>query len=372
MSVNWTSRTLRSPVSLTPMKPPETAIVPRVASPDATALAGLLTPTQLQDLLTSWSPRTWRAYLYEWRLFKSWCEACRRSTGDADAELVASYLRDTAKNPPPELPRTDGKRRPPPQPRKVAGLERALAAITQFYRLSGRGDLSRNEIVLRAMKAIRRTLRTPQRQAAALRLDDLRKVLDAAPVGIRGDRDRAILLLGFWGGCRRSELAALNLGDVERAAEGVVLHIRESKTNKTGDDEEKVYARAAEAVLCPVRALEAWLVRRGEAADTEPLFVELRGAKRHETRMSDRAIQRLIARYTSTVGLEGRYTGHSLRAGVVTEGAHRGLTDRQIMAVTGHKSAEMVGRYTRKAKRFEGNIVSALLGDADGGPDDED
>ena len=336
-----------------------TAIVPLENA--ITVLSEVLSHEQLV-LMASRSPSTWKAYAYEWRLFRAWCETRKLEPLNATSNDVSEYLMSSAKDGPPNIERKDGKRRSEPTPRKRAGIERALAALSQIFQLAGKENPTKAIIVRTTIKAIARLFREPQRRASAVRLDDLRKLYSVLPNGMRGYRDWACLTLGFWGGCRRSEIVGLDLEDVVLSKEGMVLRLKETKTTKTGEPEEKFYARAIDTLLCPVIALEEWLAAHPRDKKDEPLFVELRRNKPTPNRMSDMAIYRLIGRYAKLAGLEGRFTGHSLRAGIVTEGVLHGLSDRQIMQVTGHKSPQMIGTYTRRLKSFDNNVVNALLG----------
>ncbi|WP_165356834.1 site-specific integrase [Nocardioides zhouii] len=174
-----------------------------------------------------------------------------------------------------------------------------------------------------------------------------------------GSRDRAILLVGFAGALRRSELVALRVDDVEWRDEGAVLHIRRSKADQEAAGREVALPRGKDEQSCPVDALRSWLaegdISRGQ------LF---RSVDRHGNvgeQLSDRAIVLVIRRAATAAGLDpDKYSGHSLRAGFATTAAAHGASERRIAVQTGHRSMEVLRGYIRHATVFTDNAVNDL------------
>jgi integrase len=206
------------------------------------------------------------------------------------------------------------------------------------------------------MAGIRRVKSTAPRQKKPVLVADLARMLAALPGDLGGVRDRALLLVGFAGAFRRSELVALDWADVEFAKEGLVLRIRRSKTDPEGQGR-KIAIPYGRSDLCPVRALAAW--RDQAAGDAGPVF---RPVDRHgnvgRTRLSDRAVARVVQRACRSCGMEGEeFAGHSLRAGFATAAAAGGASERAIMRQTGHRSLPTLRRYIREGSLFTENAV---------------
>ena len=215
------------------------------------------------------------------------------------------------------------------------------------------------------LKGIRRTHGTAQPGKRALLTADLLQVLAHLDTGLLGCRDRALLLTGFSGGLRRSELAALDLEDVTWVAEGAVLTLRRSKTDQQGRGRQVAIPRGSHPATCPIAALKAWL----EAAriTSGPLF---RAVDRHGRAGVDGlhadSVGTIIKRAVSRAGFEAEgFAGHSLRAGFATQAARNGATVFDIMRQTGHRSVQTVARYVREAQIFHdsrGSKARALSG----------
>jgi integrase len=205
------------------------------------------------------------------------------------------------------------------------------------------------------MRGVRREHGTAQRQAAPLLREDLFVVLGAMGDRLKDLRDRALLLVGFAGGLRRSELAAIDLIDFERVREGIILTIRRSKTDQDGVGR-KIGIPFGRTIQCPVRALERWLsIARIESG---PVF---RPVDRHQhisaSRLSGEAVSLIVRDRMATAGFEPTgYSGHSLRAGFATS-----ATRAKIRQQTGHASDAMLSRYVREGELFRGNAAGILL-----------
>lgn len=245
----------------------------------------------------------------------------------------------------------------------VATLQHRLIAIHQVHSDRGFESPVKDRLVKRTMQGIRRTFGVAQRRVRALVKDDLLEllVMVAKQNPMKAARDKAILLLGFAGAFRRSELVALTMEDITPHAHGMELLIRRSKTDQEGEGRTVFVPLAKSEDRCPVKALQIWLEMAGIGVG--PLF---RQVSRHDQLVNDKALTpqsvALIvkAAVTSTKGLEAAksVSGHSLRAGFVTEAAAIGMQAATIMGQTGHRSLEMVFRYTRPAQKRQ---IQSLL-----------
>ena len=211
------------------------------------------------------------------------------------------------------------------------------------------------------MRGLRRQLGTAPATKAPLLAGDLRRLLAALPGPDPATlRDRAVLLVGFVGALRRSELVGLNVGDLVADERGYLLRLGRTKTDQEGRGERVALPRSRDPGLCPVRALDAWLaaaqIRRG------PVFRPVgRDGRPGTQRLSDRAVARIVQRACAAAGMDPTpFSGHSLRAGMATTAALNGASERGIMRQTRHRSGEMVRRYIRTATVFSDNAVDQL------------
>lgn len=238
----------------------------------------------------------------------------------------------------------------------VATLQHRLIAIHQAHTDKGLDSPVKDRLVKRTMQGIRRTFGVAQRRVSALVKDDLVELLVMVHKQrpLKAARDKSLLLLGFAGAFRRSELVALTVADITPHAHGIELLIRRSKTDQEGEGRSVFIPLAKSEERCPVKALQRWLELAGIGAG--PLF---RPVNRHDTLTSDLALTpqsvALIVK-SAVAGSKGidaakNVSGHSLRAGFVTESAAQGLQTSAIMGQTGHKSMEMVFRYIRPVQK---------------------
>lgn len=242
----------------------------------------------------------------------------------------------------------------------VATIQRRIAAIAKAHRALGHDDPCKAEIVRAVMRGIRRTKSVAQREAQALQRDDLFTVLERIGDRPIDMRDRALLLIGFAGAFRRSELVGFNCDDVEHVRQGIVLHLRRSKTDQTGQGR-KIAIPHGRTRWCPVRHLTDWLIHAG--IEEGPLF---RSMDRHgrvaSTRLSGDAVATILKKRVQAAGFDpATFSGHSLRAGFATSAVMAGASTFKIRAQTGHKSDAMLGRYVRDGNLFTDNAAGAVL-----------
>jgi integrase len=272
-----------------------------------------------------------------------WCEAHALEPLPAAPEAVALYLSALAQ-----------------AGRKRATLELALAALNRAHQLAGHAAPGASELVRDTMQGIRRAHGSAQRQKAPLLAAQLRTVLAALPSTLLGARDRALLLVGFAGGFRRSELVALERADLAFTMEGLAITLRRSKTDQEGEGRKLGLPYGSAAATCPVRATLTWLVLAGITEGRVFRSVDRHGRLGVELGAQD--VARIVKRRASAVGLDAAHlAGHSLRAGLVTSAAKAGKALHTIMKTTGHRSADMVQRYIRDAELFDDNAAAGLL-----------
>ena len=325
--------------------PGDTLVLQDPFSPPIGGLTSVGTPsavncTNLIDVAAyvaaSLTTNTQRAYLSDLAHFERWGGSI-----PATPSQVASYLAAHAAS------------------LSTATLARRLASISKAHQARSLPNPTRAEVVKATFQGIRRLKGVAQRQAKPLLKEDLFVVLDALRPDVRGARDRALLLIGFAGGFRRSELVGLNVGDIESERRGVILHLRRSKTDQLGHGR-KIAVPYGRTRHCPVLALEAWVAIVGNEG---PLF---RAVDRHgrigRDQLSGNAVSAVVRARLAAAGIDPTsYSGHSLRAGLATSAAQAGVPTWKIRQQTGHASDAMLSRYVRDGELFVGNVVSALL-----------
>ncbi|MFO6464192.1 site-specific integrase [Jannaschia sp. KMU-145] len=242
----------------------------------------------------------------------------------------------------------------------VSTLTRRVATLGKVHKANDWPNPCQTELVKSVMRGIQRTHGRNQHQAKPLCREDLFMVLDAMGLTRRDIRDRALLLTGFAGGFRRSELVGLNWADLSEVREGMVIALRRSKTDQTGVGR-KVGVPLGRTRHCPVRALLAWRDVSGDIG--QAVFRPVDWQDRTQvTRLSGEAVPIILRKRMAAAGLDPTgFSGHSLRAGFATSAAKAGVASYKIKQQTGHKSDAMLGRYIRDGELFEGNAAGVLL-----------
>ncbi len=322
---------------------PTDALAPRFAAP----AEGLAIPPEAVERARDFAraataENTRRAYATDWADFEGWCRDHGTSALPAAPAAVAVYLSELAS-----------------AGRKVATVTRRLAAIAAAHKAAKLPSPRSDAEVQAVVRGIRRTLGVAQKQARPLLVGELRAVVSRLPEGLQGARDRALLLLGFAGAFRRSELASLDVRDLAFTEDGLTVTLRRSKTDQEGAGREVGIPYGGDKATCPVRTARAWLAAAEKAAGAPlagPLF---RPIDRHGNlgaeRLSDHAVWAVVKRAAGS-----EFSGHSLRAGLATTAAKAGKSALAIQRQTGHKSLAMVGRYVRSASLFDDNAASGI------------
>lgn len=285
---------------------------------------------------------TIRAYQSDWTHFEAWCKAHCQSSLPAIPETVALYLTDLSAT------------------HKTGTLIRRVSAISQAHQIAGFETPTKSSKVRLVLAGIRRTKGTAQVAKTPVLVEDLRRMVSKLPKNLLGTRDRALLLIGFGGAFRRSELVALDVADAVINREGIVINIRRSKVDQDGEGRKLGVPYGSNPATCPVRALQDWL---GQCGFTEgPLFRPVdRFSRVAAFRLSGSAVAEIVKRYAAAVGLKASdFAGHSLRSGLATSAAAGGASERSIMAQTGHRSVNMVRRYIKNGSLFLENAAAKV------------
>ncbi len=282
------------------------------------------------------------AYRADFAAFTAWCSVRSVPALPAASETVAAYLAAEAE-----------------AGMKPSTIGRRCAAIRYAHRLAGHEPPTNTEMVKATLRGIRRRRGAAPRRMAPAVAEIAKDMARAAPESIKGLRDRALLLLGFAGAFRRSELVALDVADIEETEEGLRVTIRRSKTDQEGHG--VVVAVVRGGVCCPVRAVRAWLDAAGIAEG--PIFRMMhKGGAVTQTRLSPKSANKIVKAYAAAVGLDASMFGaHSLRAGAATTAARRGAPLHKIQQLTRHRSVDVLMGYIRDAELFGGHALEGAL-----------
>lgn len=323
-------------------------------------------------LLAARASSTRRAYASDWVHFTDWCERQPPHTTSAYSalpaapETVALYLAEHA------------------SALKPASLTRRCSSISAVHQAAGLTSPTTSPVVRGTMAGIRRVHGTAAAAKEPLLAHNVRRLIDALPQqptkALLAARDRCLIVLGFYGALRRSELVALDVADVEVNDQGLILAIRRSKTDQDGAGRRIAMLHTGSPDSCPAEIYQSWLVALSQhlsqqlpapedllriwsdGAATYPVF---RPINRHDqaqpTRLTGHAVASIVQRTARSAGLGHLdFAGHSLRAGFATSAAAAGKSERAIMKQTGHKSLPMVRRYIREGSLFRDNATDGL------------
>ncbi|MEO0804048.1 MAG: site-specific integrase [Cyanobacteria bacterium J06642_2] len=291
------------------------------------------------------SEATWRAYRSDWRQFESWCSNVGLTALPADPDTVAMFVASQA---------DDG--------RNPSTLSRRLAAIRLVHLGAGHTSPHNALKVAEVMRGIRRDWATPPATKKPALDEDIKKMVDLIDVTTRkGLRDRSLLLFGFAGAFRRSELVALDCQDLEKREEGFLVRIRQSKTDQEAQGQTIAIPRVPGSSYCPVAALDQWLKVSGINSDA--VFRRMfRGDKVGQTRLSSQSISLVIKDLAHAAGLDpSGYAGHSLRSGFLTSAARHQANLFKMADQSRHRSLETLRQYVRDEERFVDNAAEGLL-----------
>lgn len=289
------------------------------------------------------APNTRRAYSHAWQEFSQWTTDQGAAPLPASPGLVAHYLADLAG-----------------AGAKVSTIEVRRAAIGAAHRTAQQPDPTRTEEVKLVMKGIRQEHGQPRQKKAAITTDELRAIVAALPDDLAGKRDRALILLGFAGAFRRSELVALDVADLHHG-KSLKITIRRSKTDQAGEGRTKVIPHVQTAELDAIAAVRAWLQAAGIKSGAIFRRIDRWGNLRAE-RLAPQAVATILKRAAEGAGLEPRqFAGHSLRSGFVTSAYEAGARTPDIMQQTGHQSENTLRSYIQNAGAGAQRAVLAAI-----------
>ncbi|HEY3378891.1 MAG TPA: site-specific integrase, partial [Armatimonadota bacterium] len=285
---------------------------------------------------------TRKAYASDWAQFTAWCAGEGWGALPAAPETVALYLTAITM-----------------QGRTLNTLTRRLAAIKHAHATAGFTSPTTSPVVHAILTGIRRTHGMMAHGSEALLTEDIKAMVRALPENVLGTRDRALILLGFAGAFRRSELTAMNMADLDLRQDGLAVTLRFSKTDQMGQGRLVGIPYGAHEETCPVKATLDWL-----AAAQITGGAVFRGLNRAghliSDRLSGRAVATIIKRAADAAGLDStRYSPHGLRSGHCTSAARAGVDERVLMQQTGHRSSAMLRRYVRSGSLFLENSAAA-------------
>ena len=247
---------------------------------------------------------------------------------------------------------------------KMSTLKRRLVSIGVIHKLKGHYLDTKHPLIIENILGIKRRKGSNQKGKKPLLINNLKQIInvidDQKINEIKKIRDRSILLIGFSGGFRRNEIVSLNFDDLDFVTEGLKINLRRSKTDQFGEGSIKGLPYFDNPQYCPVRSIREWI--KISKINSGPLFRRFsKGSKLLEKRLTDQTVALLIKEYLHIAGIDSKnYSGHSLRSGFATSAAESGAEERSIMAMTGHKSAEMVRRYIKEANLFKNNALNKI------------
>jgi site-specific recombinase XerD len=247
---------------------------------------------------------------------------------------------------------------------KISTLKRRLVSIGVIHKLKGHYLDTKHPTIIENIMGIKRRKGSIQKSKKPLIISDLKIVIDVIDQQkkeeIKKIRDRTIILVGFSGGFRRNEIVSLNYDDLDFVTEGVKINIRRSKTDQFGEGTVKALPYFDNSQYCPVVSLKKWIdISNNNFGSLFRRFSK--GLRLTENRLTDQTVALLIKEYLTLAGINSKnYSGHSLRSGFATSAAESGAEERSIMAMTGHKTTQMVRRYIKEANLFKNNALNKL------------
>ena len=287
----------------------------------------------LKNLKNSKANNTLRAYQSDYRDFSLFCSKNGLSSMPTQPKIIALYITHLSKF------------------SKFSTLKRRIASISVIHKLKGHYLDTKHPIIMENLHGIKRTLGSRQKAKKPLLINSLKKIIKAIDQEKKErDRDRALILIGFAGGFRRSELVNILKEDVELVDEGVKILIKKSKTDQSGEGSVKAIPYFQNQEFCPVIALKKYMSLKKFNSNSEKIF-----------KLSDKSVALIIKKYAQIAGLDPtKYAGHSLRSGFATTAAEFGAEERNIMTMTGHKTTQMVRRYIQEANLFKNNALNKI------------
>ena len=301
----------------------------------------------LNNLKNSKAINTIRAYKSDFKDFGAFCVKHSFKALPTEPKIVALYLT--------YLSGKDA---------KMSTLRRRLVSISMIHKLKGHYLDTKHPVIIENLMGIKRIKGSVQRGKKPILINQLKAIINVINEEkideIKKIRDKTIILVGFGGGFRRTELISIDHEDLEFVPEGVKITIKRSKTDQFGEGMIKGLPYFSNQEFCPVVHLKKWLeISKIKNGSIFRRFIK--GCSLSKNRLTDQSIVLLIKAYVNLAGIENKnYSGHSLRSGFATVSAESGADERSIMAMTGHKTTQMVRRYIKEANLFKNNALNKI------------
>ena len=301
----------------------------------------------LLNLQNSKASNTVRAYKSDFNDFSIFCVQNGFKSLPSEPKIVSLYLT--------HLSTKDA---------KMSTLKRRLVSIGIIHKLKGHYLDTKHPAIIENIMGIKRRKGSVQKGKKPILISSLKKIINVIDQQdkeqIKKFRDRSIILIGFSGGFRRNEIVSLDCDDLDFVAEGLKINIKRSKTDQFGEGFTKALPYFENSQYCPVVSLKKWI--EISKITSGPVFRRfIKGSKLSVNRLTDQTVALLIKEYLNLAGIDSKnYSGHSLRSGFATSAAESGVEERSIMAMTGHKSTEMVRRYIKDANLFKNNALNKI------------
>ena len=301
----------------------------------------------LLNLQNSKASNTVRAYKSDFNDFGLFCAKNGFKSLPSEPKIVSLYLT--------HLSTKDA---------KMSTLKRRLVSIGVIHKLKGHYLDTKHPSIIENIMGIKRRKGSIQISKKPILINHLKNIVNVIDQlnkeEIKKYRDRSIILIGFSGGFRRNEIVSLDYDDLDFVPEGLKINLRRSKTDQFGEGFRKALPYFDSSKYCPVVSLKKWIEISKIASG--PVFRRFsKGSKLSNNRLTDQTVALLIKKYLQLAGIDSKnYSGHSLRSGFATSAAESGVEERNIMAMTGHKSTEMVRRYIKEANLFKNNALNKI------------
>ena len=300
----------------------------------------------LNNLKSSRANNTLRAYKSDFKDFEAFCYKHSLNSLPSEPKIISLYLTHLSKN------------------SKISTLRRRLVSISMVHKLKGYYLDTKHPIIVENLMGIKRVMGSIQKSKKPILINHLKSIINVINNKnideLKKFRDKSIILIGFGGGFRRSELISIDHEDLEFVTEGLKITIRRSKTDQFGEGMIKGLPYFSNKIYCPVNNLKKWL--EISKIKSGPIFRRFsRGISLTDKRLTDQSVVLLIKEYLNLAGIENKdFAGHSLRSGFATVAAESGADERSIMTMTGHKTTQMVRRYIKEANIFKNNALNKV------------
>ena len=300
----------------------------------------------LNNLKNSKANNTLRAYKSDFKDFGAFCAKHGLNSLPTEPKIVSLYLTHLSKN------------------AKISTLRRRLVSINMVHKLKGHYLDTKHPIIVENLMGIRRAIGSIQKGKKPILINHLKLIINVIneqkTEEIKKLRDKSLILIGFGGGFRRTELISIDHEDLEFAPEGLKITIKRSKTDQYGEGMIKGLPYFNNETYCPIMNLKKWL--EISKIKSGPIFRRFsKGSLLTDKRLTDQSVVLLIKQYLNLAGIENKnFAGHSLRSGFATVAAEFGADERSIMAMTGHKTTEMVRRYIKETNIFKNNALNKI------------